>query len=36
MKLFCVVLLAGLLSLIVGVVVTIAINAVAPCYSDKA
>ena len=36
MKLFGVVLLAGLLSLIVGVGVTIAINAVAPCYSDKA
>jgi len=36
MRLFGVVLLAGLLSLIVGVGVTIALNAVAPCYSDKA
>lgn len=36
MKLLGVVLLAGLLSLIVGVGVTIALNAVAPCYSDKA
>lgn len=36
MKLFGVVLLAGLLSLIVGIGVTIAVNAVAPCYSDKA
>jgi hypothetical protein len=36
MKLFGVVLLAGLLSLIVGVGVTIALSAVAPCYSDKA
>jgi hypothetical protein len=36
MKLFGIVLLAGLLSLIVGVGVTIALNAVAPCYSDKA
>ena len=31
-----VVLLAGLLSLIVGIGVTIALNAIAPCYSDKA
>ena len=36
MKLFGVILLAGLLSLIVGVGVTIAINVIAPCYSDKA
>lgn len=36
MRLFGVVLLAGLLSLIVGVGVTIALNAMAPCYSDKA
>lgn len=36
MKLFGVILLAGLLSLIVGIGVTIGINAVAPCYSDKA
>jgi len=36
MRLFGVVLLAGLLSLIVGVGVTIVLNAVAPCYSDKA
>lgn len=36
MRLFGVVLLAGLLSLIVGVGVTIALNAIAPCYSDKA
>lgn len=36
MRLFGVILLAGLLSLIVGIGITIAINAVAPCYSDKA
>ncbi len=36
MKLFGVILLAGLLSLIVGIGVTIALNAIAPCYSDKA
>jgi hypothetical protein len=36
MKLFGVVLLAGLLSLIVGVGVTIGLNAIAPCFSDKA
>jgi hypothetical protein len=36
MRLFGVILLAGLLSLIVGVGVTIALNAIAPCYSDKA
>jgi len=35
-RLFGVVLLAGLLSLIVCIGVTIAINAIAPCYSDKA
>lgn len=36
MKLFGLILLAGLLSLIVGVGVTVALSAVAPCYSDKA
>ncbi|MES2750350.1 MAG: hypothetical protein V4661_03155 [Pseudomonadota bacterium] len=36
MKLFGFILLAGLLSLIVGIGVTIALNAIAPCYSDKA
>ena len=36
MRLFGVVLLAGLLSLIVGVGATIVLNAIAPCYSDKA
>jgi len=36
MRLFGVILLAGLLSLIVGIGVTIAINVIAPCYSDKA
>ena len=36
MKLFGVVLLAGLLSLIVGTGLTIVLNAIAPCYSDKA
>lgn len=36
MKLLGVILLAGLLSLIVGVGVTAAGSAVAPCYSDKA
>ena len=36
MRLFGVVLLAGLLSLIIGVGATIVLNAIAPCYSDKA
>ena len=36
MKLFGLILLAGLLSLIVGVGVTVALSAIAPCYSDKA
>jgi hypothetical protein len=36
MKLFGVILLAGLLSLIVGIGVTIGLNAIAPCFSDKA
>lgn len=36
MKLFGVICLAGLLSLIVGIGVTAAVSAIAPCYSDKA
>ena len=36
MKLFGVICLAGLLSLIVGIGVTAAGSAIAPCYSDKA
>ena len=36
MKLFGVILLAGLLSLIVGIGVTAAGSAIAPCYSDNA